>query len=94
MQSARDSSASGSYMTRSQVVKHQLSALNVEHDTDSLEFFIRIGTSKEFISYWHDAPDVVVMEHTEVPAEFGGQGIGKHLAEVSFDRNMLYNSHA
>lgn len=81
-------------MTRSQAKKQDVSTLIVEHNADGLEFFIRIGTAKAFISYWHDLHNVVVMEHTEVPAEFGGQGIGKHLAEVSFDRNMLYNSHA
>lgn len=85
MDSARDSSTIGSRTTRSQAANHQLAALNVEHDADSLEFFIRIGPAKAFISYWHDAHNVVVMEHTEVPAKFGGRGIGKHLAKVSVD---------
>lgn len=84
MQSAQNHSDSiAPKKTRSQTLKQQLSTLNVEHNADGLEFFIRIGTTKAFLSYWHDKHNVVVMEHTEVPAEYGGQGIGKHLAKVS-----------
>lgn len=64
------------YMTRSKKFTPQ-----IQHDVENMEFFIDLDTSKAFLSY-EKFDKILVLEHTEVPAEFAGKGLGKLLAKV------------
>lgn len=64
------------YMTRSKSFTPQ-----IQHDIKNQHFFIDFDASKAFISY-NKIDNILVMEHTEVPPELGGKGLGKSLAKV------------
>lgn len=68
--------AANGYMTRSKKFTPQ-----IQHDVEKMVFFIELGTSKAFLSY-KKFDKLMVLEHTEVPVEFGGKGLGKLLAKV------------
>lgn len=70
------------HMTRSQTLKQQLTDPQIEHDERNSEYFFRIGTDKAFLSF-DKCNNLIVMQHTEVPATFSGKGLGKLLAKVS-----------
>lgn len=65
-------------MTRSKEFPSQ-----IQHDIANRIFFIKLGTSKAFLSYTK-FDKLLVLEHTEVPAKYAGQGLGKLLAKVRF----------
>lgn len=55
------------------------------HDVSHHRFAISLGAENSaFISYYKKG-DHFVLDHTEVPAAFGGKGIGAKLAEAVFD---------
>lgn len=72
-------SASGRYMLRSK--SHE--SPKVQHDPVQQIFFMKLGTSKAFISYTKCADEnIIEMDHTEVPEMYNGKGFGKLLAKV------------
>jgi predicted GNAT family acetyltransferase len=57
----------------------------VIHDASERRFEIRIGTGPTaFLSYTF-GDDLVIFEHTEVPAELRGQGLAAHLARAALN---------
>lgn len=69
------------YMTRSKSFTPQ-----VQHDIENENFFIDIDASRAFLSY-NKIDKILVMEHTEVPPQLGGKGLGKSLAKVCLTVN-------
>lgn len=66
------------------------SKLKVEHDTQNLEFYIKLNNgkdedSKAVLQYSYITPDHVDLEHTVVPPQFRGHGVAKVLAQTAFD---------
>lgn len=49
------------------------------------ELSIEGGSGAIAAAYYRDEDGVLVLTHTEVPSEFGGQGIGSRLARGVFD---------
>lgn len=88
------SGSSSGYALRSKTEKNP----NVQHDPVNEMFFIKLGTSKAFISYTKCA-NVIQMDHTEVPEIYNGKGFGKLLAKVCvfvvccMKRNEKYQNH-
>lgn len=68
--------AANCYMTRSKKFTPK-----IQHDVENTVFFIELGTSRAYLSY-QKSDKILVMEHTEVPAEYAGKGLGKILAKV------------
>lgn len=67
---------SSGYMTRSKNTTPK-----IQHDVENMIFFMKLGTSKAFLSYTK-CDNIIQMEHTEVPEMYGGKGLGKLLAKV------------
>lgn len=73
------SSDGGRYMLRSKSHENP----KVQHDPVEKIFFMKLGTSKAFISYTLCADEnIIEMDHTEVPKMYNGKGFGKLLAKV------------
>lgn len=75
--------ADSGYMTRSKDFTPQ-----IQHDVENRNFFINLGTTKAFLSY-NKFDNLLVLEHTEVPAKYAGKGLGKLLAKVRLNVVIL-----
>lgn len=80
------------YMTRSKTFTPQ-----IQHDIENQNFFIDFNASRAFLSY-NKINKILVMEHTEVPPQLAGKGLGKSLAKVCLTVNgfvfgLLIGSH-
>lgn len=75
---------SSGYMTRSKALTP-----HVQHDVNSRQFFIDLGTTRAFLSY-KKSDKIIIMEHTEVPANYTGKGFGNLLAKVRWRVYGIY----
>jgi predicted GNAT family acetyltransferase len=55
----------------------------VIHDVRGRRFEVRIGVGPPAFLSYTIAGDLVILEHTEVPDELRGQGLGAHLARIA-----------
>lgn len=79
MVNENDESSGSRYMLRSKTHDNP----KVQHDPVNEMFFIKLGTSKAFISYTKCADEnIIQIDHTEVPEMYNGKGFGKLLAKV------------
>ncbi len=58
--------------------------LEVKNNTDAERFEVQLGDKIGLIKYRKDGPNYVLI-HTEVPPEYGGQGIADRLAYVALE---------
>src|SRR5689334_25296056 len=66
-------------------MKVDVQALQVKNNTAKHRFEVQLGDSFGVITYRKTGP-VYVMIHTEVPKEFGGQGIAQHLVHEALEQ--------
>lgn len=56
---------------------------DIKHDASNGVFYIPIETHKAELFYRKEK-SIIHLDHTEVPSELNGRGVGKVLAEVRF----------
>ncbi|XP_064103030.1 protein NATD1-like [Macrobrachium nipponense] len=78
----------GSRMTSTEV-----GALQVHHDENNMEFYIKLGKERAFLQYdvLNPVTGAVDLQHTVVPEVFQGQGIAKVLAKTAMDHFSTQN---
>lgn len=59
-------------------------SLAVKNNVETEQFEVQLGDKIGLIKYRKDGPDYVMI-HTEVPPEYGGQGIADRLAYVALE---------
>lgn len=59
--------------------------LKVENNEEKKRFEINLADGTAFIQYTKRGEDVYNLYHTEVPAQFGGKGVGSALAKGTLE---------
>ena len=65
-------------------------ALDITHNQDSQRFETTIDGHTGYISY-QDQGDTLVYDHTIVPSELGGKGVGSALVKHALDHARSHN---
>ncbi|MBL8156836.1 MAG: N-acetyltransferase [Anaerolineae bacterium] len=60
-------------------------SLEVKHNREQNRFEIDLGGGKLAVAEYRLRQQVYIFTHTEVPPEFGGQGIANHLAKAALE---------
>jgi uncharacterized protein len=58
--------------------------VEIKHDPEHHRFFTEVDGHLAY-SHYRMRPGVITFVHTEVPAEFGGHGIGSAIARAGLD---------
>lgn len=65
--------------------------INITHNLSSKRFETTIDSITAYLSYADDGNDVLDYQHTIVPSQLGGQGIGKALTKYALDHARQHN---